>query len=137
MIQALSRQESGTDLLPEIERCAHNYITTMYTQVRCRGKVNTIELFKQLNLLAKAIATNNEFEPLRWRKSDKEGIPDLLKDLVPFLRGNPSNQRIALTITRSYELLHTEPKLDLGPIIDPGLPVDPIFQEEFKLFLLQ
>lgn len=67
-------------------------------------------------------------------KSGKDGIPRVLRPLVQLLRGTTTDKRVALTITRSFELIYGETTLDLSPIVSPIThPIPTEFLEQFNV----
>lgn len=58
------------------------------------------------------------FTPAPFLKSDKQGVPKILKPLLPLLKGNTNEKRIALTITKSYMLIQLPPSEDISSITD-------------------
>jgi hypothetical protein len=91
----------------------------MVKTIEQKGKKWTVDHYKKLHIIAKAIAMNSTFTPLEWTRSGKDGIPSVLRQLVPYLTGSPEDKRFALTLTRSYELVIGKAEINLSPIEDP------------------
>ena len=103
----------------EITISLSKYIESMSHGINCRGTRDTINLYKELHLIAVKIAMGRPFEPLKFRKSRKDGTPKLLQPVVPFLHGSPRDKRIALSITKLYVALNCTPSEDFSSITDP------------------
>jgi len=99
------------------------YTTSFITMIDCEGKAKACEVFKAYLQIAKQIATKDKITPVRFRKSNKEGIPKVLQPLVPFLRGTPNEIRLALTVCRVVEALVLKPNPDWGAITSPPPPL--------------
>lgn len=104
----------------EIERVKSAYST--YTRqflhgVNHEGLKETITLYKKLYIIAIKIVMQEQFLPLPFRKSDKAGIPTLLKPLKFLLLSNePRLQRIGLTICGVHRLAKLPVSLNLTNI---------------------
>jgi len=105
--------------ISQLSKFLRDYHSLMDKYVSHKGKAHTVKLFKDIHNLSKMVALNASHETLPWIRSSKDGIPSVLRPLVPFLRGTPEMKRAALTITRSYELITLKPDLDVSAIISP------------------
>jgi hypothetical protein len=102
------------------------YIDKMMESVKHKGKGFSAKLFKDLNLISQCIASQRPFERLRFFKSDKRGIPKILKPLLPLLESDsPNLKRYALTITRQYTCLYLEPIFNELPITGDPISIIP------------
>lgn len=121
--------------LVSLIEAAEVFLSHLEFEIKMRGKKTTLTLFKQIYHIAKCVAMNEQFKPLPFRKSDKLGIPRLLKGMVPFLLGSTDEKRLALTITRSYESIMLKPEPDFEPILRETKVGDTKFLEDFTVFL--
>lgn len=101
-----------------------------------RGTDSAVKYFKAIYLISKKIAMNDyNFTPIPWTKSCREGIPSVIRPMLPFLQGDNECKRVALTILRSYEIITVAPKLDTSAITNPNPnPIPQEFHEGFKAF---
>lgn len=118
-----------------IIEAARTYALGLDHEIKHRGKASAVALYKQIHLIAKCIAVEQPFAPLPFRKSDKDGVPRVLKPLLPFLRGNPEEKRAALTVTRFFESVTLVPSLNLDPIVDQGPEVPKDLLLDISVFL--
>jgi hypothetical protein len=78
---------TSTEFHALIKQAAEKYLNSLEKIISNEGKAQSCKLFKQLHTIAILIATEDySFTPLPFRKSSKEGIPDLLKPVLPLLR---------------------------------------------------
>jgi len=111
------------------------YLNAMDKTMKHEGKAKAIELFKAYLLIAKQIATKQSITPVPFRKSDKEGVPQVLKPLLPFLRGSPNEIRLALTVCRVVEALHLPPSFDTSILTNAGPELPQSFSNHFQQWL--
>jgi hypothetical protein len=113
------------------------YETGIRNSVRNHGPHYTVDRYKECYLFLRNTILELSTQPIPWCKVDSEGIPKTLWSLRPLIKGNEKEQRIALTIARSYELV-TVP-IDYHPkSIDDPFPYRSGFKEtteEFKKWL--
>jgi len=106
------------------------FLNSMEKSIESRGKPETIRLYSGLHQIAIKIATEQPFQPLPFRKSDKNGVPNLIKGLYPFLSGSPEEKRLALTATLVYKTIFLEPNTSVETVVSPGADLDPLFIED-------
>lgn len=82
------------------------------------------------------IATGRPVSALRFRKSDKNGVPKVLIPMVPYLR-DKQKRRCILSLTQSYRSILLPINPDLEPITAPGIKIDPSLKEKFERFVNQ
>jgi len=112
------------------------YLRVMEKSITHKGKHWTADHYKKLHIIAKAIAMESSFEPLSWTRSGKDGIPTVLRPLVPYLKGDSTEKRFGLTITRSYELVVGKPEIKLEPITSPlTKPINQQFMSDFSKWI--
>lgn len=94
---------------------------TLYITSLCKheGAKKAVNLLKAIHTIAVKLAMDRPFEPLPFQKSDKKGIPRVIKLLVPLLKGEPKEKRVALSITKLYLRLVLEPEVDYSVIEEP------------------
>jgi hypothetical protein len=95
------------------------YIKFIDHRVKHEGKVKSIELLKEIHTIAVLTAMERPITPISFLKSDKLGIPKVIKPLVPLLRGNNNMKRVALSITKLYLAIYLEPSRDFSNITKP------------------
>jgi len=109
-----------------------HYTDSISFTIKNEGNAKAVEIFKEYHLIAKKIALKDNFTPVPFRKSDKEGIPRVLSPLVTFLRGTPDEIRLALTVCRVVEILHLKPSVNLKVLTDPGPDLNKEFENDFR-----
>jgi len=121
--------------LSQLIVAGEEFLTHFDVEVKMRGKVSTLALYKDIYSIAKCLSMNMQYKPLSFRKSRKDGLPFLLRGLEPFLIGSLTEKRLALTITRSFESIMLKPNPDFIPITTerPEVPQD--LKKEFTSFL--
>lgn len=95
------------------------YTDVMSHYVKHNGEHYTINLFKQIHLIAVKLAMGRPFKPLQFVRSDRKDIPRILLPFVPFLLGTPEEKRIALSITKLYLSLKCAPDRNVESITRP------------------
>lgn len=95
------------------------YCNAITKRCQSRGKAEAVNHFKSVHLIASKIAMKCTFKPLTFVKSNKIGEPTVIKQLIPFLKGNNLGKRLALSITKLYLAIVTDPEIDFG-IIQSG-----------------
>jgi len=103
---------------------AKSYLDSLLFTVEKEGKANAVKLFKEYLLIAKKISLKEDFTPVPFRKSDKRGVPRVLRPLLQFLTSSPEEIRLALTVCRVVEILHLKPNFDPKVITNPGPVLD-------------
>jgi len=99
------------------------------------GAKQAIAYAKECWVISVAIATNGRWEPIKFRKSTKEGVPAGIKHLLPLLRGSEPEKRWALTVISTYKSYRLPPNMDVSSIIDEGPCLDSVFDTKgFKAF---
>jgi len=99
------------------------------------GAKQAIAYAKECWVISLAIATNGKWEPIKFRKSTKEGVPAGIKHLLPLLRGSEPDKRWALTVISTYKSYRLPPNMDVSSITDDGPCLEPVFDTEgFKTF---
>jgi len=100
------------------------------------GPRKALDLSKAIRKIALSVATNDKFEPLAFRKSNKEGIPQVLVPMLPLLRGHTIHKRLALTIIDTYKRIYLPVDKDLTTITSGGPnPWDKLNREDFSSFI--
>lgn len=67
------------------------------------GRKFMINRAKEYLTISERYALYQEFEPLRFTKSGKSGYPSRIHFFKKYLRGNPNQQRAALSVLRIVE----------------------------------
>lgn len=93
-----------------------------FIELRCLhlGPKQAMVLLKEIHLIAMKIAMNRPFEPIRFLKSDKMGIPRVIKPLEILLKSDSGAKRVALSITKLYLRVITVPSTDFSSITKEG-----------------
>jgi hypothetical protein len=109
----------------QLDHLCKYYIGKMMDSVKHKGKAFTAKFYKDLYLISQCIASQRPFKTLIFAKSDKKGIPKILKPLLCLLESDDARlKRYALTITRQYTCLYLEPLFNEIPIT--GIPLNVI-----------
>lgn len=95
----------------------HNVAESYYNQINHhvvnKGKQHAAKFYKEMFLFCRNIALGLELPaPVPFTKTDKDGIPKVIKPLVPLLTGSNDDKRVGLTIARFYESIYC--KTDYG-----------------------
>lgn len=86
------------------------------------GKEEYTKLGKELYNIAVRTAMRRSYSPLRFRKSDNEGFPDILKGYKKhLLSDDPNEVRAVLTMLRSVYGSYLEPHPQVDSITAPGI----------------
>lgn len=112
------------------------YIKRAEALVNNEGRGGVV-ILKSCYQIATKVALGYTFEPLSFRKSNKIGFPDLIKELYPYLISeNPEMKRIGLSIARLYTSFYTSPDYSTLSIEDKGMKATPYFKiDMFSKFL--
>jgi hypothetical protein len=109
------------------------YVNGMNRNVKYEGNKGTLIKYKGIHQCAIRLALNLPVtSPLPFLKSDKDGVPRVLKPLVPFLKGDEKERRLALTVTNLYRIYHTKVDKDTTSITQEGQRISPEFLEGFR-----
>lgn len=92
------------------------FTETLVLRGKTRGPREMVTWAKDIHHIAVSIAMGRPFLPLPFTKSDKSGIPRVIKPLVPFLRGPNIEKRLALSVTKVYLRIRLDPEIDLQSI---------------------
>jgi len=94
---------------------------TAYISSLCKheGQKRAVNLLKEIHTIAVKIAMGRPFDPLPFQKSDKRGVPRVIKPMEHLLNGEPKEKRVALSITKLYLRLILEPEVDFSVIEKP------------------
>lgn len=130
------------NLLPSIDTnrsqfmaAIESYLTYVDHLVKHYGKTEAIRQLKILHIAAIRATTNDSLPIIPFCKTNKSGWPLCVKQLWPLLRSSCSDtKRLALTITRYYELMVLPPAFDPTPITGEGRALSADLLEEFNLF---
>jgi len=132
--------DSSTDglTIQEFESFFDTYTEKFMKTLNCNGKEYTLNLYKQIQDQSIRLVTNEEWSPINYHKSDKEGVSNQLKPILKHLRGkNYKDIRLLLTVTRIHESIRSKAVLDLDPIMAPYKGIRDLseFDLEFREFL--
>jgi len=122
----------------EFESFFDTYTTKFVKTLNSNGKEYTLNLYKQIQDQSIRIITNEEWSPILFHKSDKEGVSLQLKPILNHLRGkNYKDIRIIQSVTRIHESIRMKAVLDLTPIISEYKGIQDLgeFDLEFRKFL--
>lgn len=98
-----------------------------------KGQMRAIEIHKDFYNYALRYSCGVQCEPLKFTRSRKDGLPRFLVDFLPYLKGDPDQRRLALTILQLYKLPIASPKYTLASITNSySGQVLPSWIEEFK-----
>uniref|UniRef100_A0A2V0RBH0 RdRp n=1 Tax=viral metagenome TaxID=1070528 RepID=A0A2V0RBH0_9ZZZZ len=131
------QSESGLRL-EEFESFIDTYATKFMKTLSHNGKDYTLELYKAIHDQSIRLVTREEWSPIPFHKSNKEGVSSILVPILHHLRGvNYKDIRLILSVTRFYESIRSEPVLDLDPIVTVynGTRDLDEFDTEFQAFL--
>lgn len=108
------------------------YESNLNKRLKHRGKNDTIRHYKELYVVARSIALEIPFEPMKFTKAVR-GIPNELLPYVSLLKsGKPHLVRRALTLLSLYKLLRSKPSFDTSSITEPGKILPDSFISEFE-----
>jgi hypothetical protein len=96
-----------------------DYINFINHRVKHEGRKKAIEVLKGIHTIAVHTAMERPITPISFIKSDKKGIPRIIKPLVPLLKGSGNMKRVALSITKLYLAIYLKPSRDFSNITDP------------------
>jgi hypothetical protein len=127
----IKKPEFDVDVLM---KTAESYLRTMNERIIHRGKKDTAGHYKQLHLIAIAIVTTDKITQIPFCKSNKRGIPQVLKPVEYLLTGPAEYKRLGLTITRCYETIVGPAVWNPIPITAPGPTLSPDLIQRFTSF---
>jgi hypothetical protein len=108
------------------------------SRCKSRGPDEAATFFKEVHQIAINIAVGKKFEPLKWCRSTRDGVPSILQPIVPYLRNEtPTLKRIGLTLTRLYTRIVSQTEVNLGSIINPGPSIPHDITAEFREYLIR
>jgi len=129
----------GTDItVKEFQSFFDTYTDKFTKTLNNNGKVYTLNLYKQLHDQSVRIVTSEEWSPISFHKSNKEGVSNQLLPILKHLRGkNYRDIRLILSVTRIHESIRLKAVLDLEPIIAEYEGTRDLgeFDYEFRKFL--
>lgn len=83
------------------------------------GELQACKRSKDIYNIALRYAAGIKFEPITYMRSDKDGVPLVIKEFKPYLRGSIDAQRAALTVLQSYRLYKPKGQYSLESIVAP------------------
>jgi hypothetical protein len=92
------------------------YENRINDDIKNHGLHHTLILHKSYYEFLRNTILELPTQPLSFCKTDKRGIPKPLWSLRPLIKGNRSEQRLALSIVRTYEKIRLPIQIDLEPI---------------------
>jgi len=92
------------------------YEDLLNTSINRNGKKYTLEKYKPCYAFLRNLVLNLPTQPLSFTKADKRGIPKPLWPLRPLIKRGRNEQRLALTIARSYEKIKLPIEIDVESI---------------------
>jgi hypothetical protein len=84
------------------------YETGLHRSIKNNGKQYTLGIYKDCYAFLRNYLLELPTQPLSFCKVDSQGIPKPLWALRPLIKGSRDNQRLALSIARSYEQIRLE-----------------------------
>jgi len=106
--------------LEQFNRFFDTYARKFEKTLTNNGKEYTLELFKAIQNQSISLVTKENFDPIPFHKSNKEGISTLLIPVLSILQSDRYKEiRIILSVTRLHESIRLEPELDLNPLFKP------------------
>jgi len=82
------------------------------------GRKFMVKYMKDLNSIAERYAIYQPIEPIKFRKSDRNGFPSEIRLFKPYLRNeDPAVVKMALAIFRSVELFRLPPSHDIETVL--------------------
>ena len=126
--------------LDEFEKFIDTYSTKFVKTLNSNGKVYTLQLYKSIHDQSIRLTTGEEWSPIPFHKSNKEGISLVLTPILHHLRGNNYKDiRLLQSVLRFHESIRLKPVLDLDPIITPYSGTKDLgeFVKEFQQFLIE
>jgi len=119
-----------------LDKAARDFSDSVVKTIENEGKPGCLKVYKDVLQVAKQLVLKVPITPVSYRKSSKEGIPRVLKPLVPFLTSDQPNEvRIALTIVRIIDLIKVKPNPNLEAITAPGRGPLPLWIPGFNQWL--
>jgi hypothetical protein len=140
LIQALGASigaiKSNQQAQIKIGESMRSYLSNIEIKISNEGKVQACRHFKQLHLIAIALATKHATLPvIPFCKTDNRGIPLALRPVKWLLLHESQDfQRIGLTITRSFESIVLPALWDPAPITEKGPILSPQLIKDFTVF---
>jgi hypothetical protein len=105
MLASLDLQNLSPEMVADIWI---KYETGLHCSIKNNGKQYTLGLYKDCYAFLRNYLLELPTHPISFCKVDPRGIPKPLWALRPLIKGGRSNQRLALSIARSYEQIRLE-----------------------------
>lgn len=97
----------------------HKWIEIYSKIERFEGKLQAVRKTKDLYNYALRYSCGVQVDPLPFVRSNKKGVPLLLKEFLPYLNGTNDSRRAALTVLQLFKLIIVEPPYALTSITEP------------------
>lgn len=105
MIASLDLQSFSPETIANIWS---KYETALHYSIKNNGKQYTLGLYKDCYAFLRNYLLELPTQPISFCKVDSKGIPKPLWVLRPLIKGSRENQRLALSIARSFEQIRLE-----------------------------
>lgn len=105
MIASLDLQSFSPETIANIWS---KYETALHCSIKNNGKQYTLGLYKDCYAFLRNYLLELPTQPISFCKVDSKGIPKPLWVLRPLIKGSRENQRLALSIARSFEQIRLE-----------------------------
>jgi len=134
----LGKENKNSPYSKHVLKILNQFVETIESRVKTRGKVESLNFFKSVYLIATKVAMERPFEPIPFCKSNKDGIPNVLSALLPYLTGSADEKRIGLSIAKLYLAIVLPASTDFSSITTPGVDIgeDSIFGQKWSKFLI-
>lgn len=104
--------------------------------IKNEGKKESARKYKEYYRIATCLALEQQFNPMSFTKSNKDGVPRDLVPLLPLLKGDKWMKRFGLTVCRLYTLIKISPDIDVTNVVKPSsAQVDDLFVNQFTEFV--
>jgi hypothetical protein len=108
-----------------------NDVVRLYEELAIsKGPVKAVKMFKQLYDLSLRVVTSNKFDPIPFLKSDRAGIPRILGNLVPLMKGTYNERRACLAALSLIKVVGVEDKVFSTSTISQNSPIPQIGFDE-------
>lgn len=113
------------------------YITYLVTELSSRGEKSCVQLAKDHYNIAVKYSLYRSFKPLKFRKSDRRGFPQILNGFKKDLRSDdPNKVRAILTLLRAVYGFHIPSNPQVDSIVQSGVDPDSLpWLSDFDDFL--
>lgn len=102
----------------ELDHLCELYRDVVDKYLHHHGKEYMVKYMKDLNSIAERYSLYQPINPIKFRKSDKNGFPCEISQFRAYLRSdNPKVVKMTLSIFRSVELMRLPPNQDISTVV--------------------